>query len=130
MPDRRAWAKYLVALVLFNPLGYPSGYPNGLLARLAELAFPQNTPATQSNCEQPGWFPTGFGLKDHAVFFHGGFTYIMSNYLPTEDRFAYARSLDWCNWEDLEPVFTGRTPGGPDAQAIWAPYVIEEDGTN
>lgn len=79
-------------------------------------------------CSPLGWFPTSFGLKDHTVFQYDGYYYIASIYLPGEQQFAYARSLDLCNWEDLGPILTERTPGDWDAMAIWAPYVFETDG--
>ncbi len=89
-----------------------------------------------SPCEQPGWFPTDFGLKDHAVFWYDGYYYIISTYVSPvstspllQDRFVYARSQDLCAWEELEPVLAERTPGAWDEAAIWAPFVYYEDGT-
>ncbi|MBU0512329.1 MAG: family 43 glycosylhydrolase [Chloroflexi bacterium] len=41
-----------------------------------------------------------------------------------QDRFAYARSMDMCTWDELDPVLATRTPGAWDEQAIWAPYVF------
>jgi hypothetical protein len=86
-------------------------------------------------CDHPGWYPTEFGLKDHHVFWHAGYYYLISIYLPyddpaapAEDRFAYARSLDLCTWETLAPVLPGRVPGTWDEKAIWAPFVHQEAG--
>lgn len=86
-------------------------------------------------CDRPGWFPTDFGLKDHHIFWHEGFYYLVSIYLPfdepsapAEDRFAYARSADLCNWETLAPVLPTRTPDTLDEKAIWAPFVFQEAG--
>jgi hypothetical protein len=88
-----------------------------------------------STCEKKGWFPDDFGLKDHHVFIHDGYYYLISIFVPPgttdpllQDRFAYARSLDLCNWEDLTPVLPNRTPGSWDEAAIWAPYVHQENG--
>jgi hypothetical protein len=79
-------------------------------------------------CEQPGWFPTEFGLKDHTVFWYAGYYYLASINVYADNRFAYGRSLDLCTWETLPPILTTRTPGTWDASAIWAPFVFQEDG--
>ena len=79
-------------------------------------------------CAKPGWFPVDFGLKDHAIFWNAPYYYLISTYLPSEDRFAYARSLDLCNWETLQPVLSYRAPGTWDEYRIWAPFVLEQDG--
>jgi sucrose-6-phosphate hydrolase SacC (GH32 family) len=84
--------------------------------------------ANSQACSQQGWFPTEFGLKDHSVFWHDGFYYVVANYLPGERQFAYARSQDLCNWEELSPVLSQRTPGTWDERAVWAPFVFEEGG--
>lgn len=102
----------------------------------AGLVAPQYTQAAASQgCLHPGWFPTKFGLKDHAVFWYKGDYYIISTYVSPEDpspilqdRFVYARSKDLCNWEELSPVLAERTPGAWDEAAIWAPFVFYEDG--
>ena len=87
-------------------------------------------------CENPGWFPTEFGLKDHHIFWHAGYYYLVSIYVPpgntdplAQDRFAYARSTDLCEWEDLSPILQTRTPGTWDETAIWAPFVYKENDT-
>jgi hypothetical protein len=84
-------------------------------------------------CDNPGWFPVDFGLKDHHIFWHTGYYYLISIYLPygsppqpAEDRFVYARSQDLCTWENLAPVLPNRPPGGWDEKAIWAPFVFQE----
>ena len=53
-------------------------------------------------CEHPGWFPEDFGLKDHTVFWYAGYYYLMSNYINPETKFAYARSTDFCTWEERQ----------------------------
>ena len=75
-----------------------------------------------------GWFPTEFGLKDHTVFWYDGYYYLASIYLDSQDRFAYARSVDLCNWDDLFPILTEHTLGEWDEMNIWSPYVYEESG--
>jgi hypothetical protein len=79
-------------------------------------------------CDKPGWFPESFGLKDHSVFWYEGFYYLIANYIPGEKYFAYGRSSDFCNWEDLTPVLADRELNGWDRIAVWAPFVVEEDG--
>jgi predicted GH43/DUF377 family glycosyl hydrolase len=81
------------------------------------------------NCEKPGWFPTEFGLKDHHVFWYDEYYYLVSIYVPRENRFAYARTQDFCDWEDMTPIMAERTRGEWDEGAIWAPFVLEEEGT-
>lgn len=87
------------------------------------------TRGPESPCETLGWFPDEFGLKDHTLFLYDGYYYLMSTYLPWEDRFAYARSLDLCNWEIQQPVLRQRAWGAWDEWRIWSPFVYEEDGT-
>ena len=84
--------------------------------------------AVDADCDPLGWFPTAFGLKDHAVFTYDGYTYIAATSVPNETRFAYARSLDLCHWEELSNILTVRTAGAPDELVIWAPFVYEESG--
>jgi hypothetical protein len=90
---------------------------------------PSVLPVVQTlKCEQPGWDPSGFGLKDHAVFTFDGYYYIVSIQLPGEAAFAYARSADLCNWEDLGPILKTRITGEWDESMVWAPSVWEENG--
>ena len=77
-------------------------------------------------CEPLGWNPSEFGLKDHSIFIFDGIYYLVSIYLPGEKFFAYARSSDLCNWEDLTPVLKYRL-SDEDRLAIWAPFVFEEN---
>ena len=79
------------------------------------------------DCDPLGWFPEDFGLKDHTVFIYDGYYYLASIYLPGEQKFAYARSQDLCHWEDLSPILDQRT-GVWDAEQVWAPSVLEENG--
>lgn len=79
-------------------------------------------------CANPGWRPSGYGLKDHTVFWYNGYYYLASISVPDETHFAYARSMDLCTWEDLGPILASRTPGGWDEMVIWAPFVYQENG--
>lgn len=79
-------------------------------------------------CEQPGWFPEDFGVKDHTLFWYNGYYYIAANYIVGEKQFAYARSLDLCTWETLEAILDERLAGSWDEKAIWSPYVYVEAG--
>lgn len=85
--------------------------------------------AGAQSCEQPGWFPTEFGLMDHSIFWFDGYYYLVSIHLYPDDRFAYARSTDLCNWENLSPVLGMRNPGSWDEMKIWSPFVTEQGGT-
>jgi predicted GH43/DUF377 family glycosyl hydrolase len=89
------------------------------VAQTTSYAFP---------CDQPGWFPTGYGLKDHTIFWYDNYYYVMANYIPGETFFAYGRSMDMCNWENLNPVLDVRIPGNWDEMAVWSPFVYEEAG--
>lgn len=87
--------------------------------------------ATSEACSPRGWAPQEFGLKDHTIFWYNGAYYLASIYLTTsryEDRFAYARSVDLCSWEELDPILTERQTDTWDEFRIWAPFVFEEDG--
>lgn len=82
----------------------------------------------QSDCEPLGWFPEDFGLKDHSIFWYQGAYYLVSIYIPGEKQFAYGRSDDLCEWEDLSPVLADRIPESWDSKLIWSPFVLEDDG--
>ncbi len=98
-------------------------------AIVTTVSVPKSIPEESSACSPMGWFPTTFGLKDHAVFHFNGYTYIASNYIPGEKKFAYARSQDFCNWEELAPILTNRVDNAPDEASVWAPHVVVKDGT-
>jgi hypothetical protein len=89
--------------------------------------IPRSEPDS-NGCDRMGWYPEEFGLKDHSVFWYDGYYYLVSIYLPDEKKFAYARSKDLCNWEDLGPILDIRVPGSWEELAIWAPYVWQENG--
>jgi beta-xylosidase len=74
-------------------------------------------------------------LKDHTIFKYRDYYYLASIeiHLPTlNDRgeydFAYARTRDFCNWEDLGNILGEGKPHNGDEQYVWAPYVFEENG--
>lgn len=123
--------RILVLLLLFLVSGWSplvrrasssGNMPRGVLTAPVGVSPP---------CEQPGWFPDGFGLKDHTVFWHDGSYYIASIYLGNdgyEDQFAYAASPDLCQWSDLGGILEERPSGDWDEFRIWAPFVYNEDG--
>jgi len=121
--------KHRLIMLLFLLLGsiLGCGKPKIILA---------NKPQKVVECDKPGWFPEDFGLKDHSIFIYDGYYYLISIYVPldtddplAQDRFAYARSTDFCTWEQLDYVLANRVPGTRDEASIWAPYVFEEDDT-
>ena len=81
-----------------------------------------------AECDPLGWFPEDFGLKDHSVFWFDGYYYLVAIYVPRQNQFAYARSVDLCVWDEMTPILTEHSPGSWDEAAIWAPYVWEEGG--
>ncbi len=74
-------------------------------------------------------------LKDHTLFFYDNFYYIASIHLPRSEgqfkdrHFVYARTRDFCTWEDLGIILEPGPKGAPDEGGIWAPYVIREGDT-
>ena len=98
-----------------------------LIGWLIGFSYTWQEPAAD-RCDRMGWFPNDFGLKDHAVFFYDGHYYLVSNFIPGEKKFAYARSVDLCTWEEMSTILGTRTPGTWDEAAVWAPYVWEENG--
>jgi hypothetical protein len=100
---------------------------------IAGAVFPYHSSAQQPapDCLPKGWAVEGGRLKDHTVFTHDGWYYLVSTYISLghyEDRFAYARSTDLCNWENLGPILTERIRWTWDEFAVWAPFVLEEEG--
>jgi hypothetical protein len=96
--------------------------------RQGQQSIPARAAAFSTGCEPMGWFPSDFGMKDHTVFIFDGFYYIAAIRRPAEYIFAYGRSADLCNWEDLGTVIDRRTLGEWDGWAIWAPFVLEDNG--
>lgn len=80
-------------------------------------------------CDPLGWFPSDLSLKDHSVFWYDGAYYIVAINVDQQDHFAYARSTDFCNWEDLTPILSTRPPGSWEERYVWAPFVYAEGGT-
>ncbi len=107
------WILFAVLLAIVGVL-ILSGQPSNALA---------------DTCSRLGWFPDDFGLKDHHLFWFDGYYYLISNYLPGESRFAYARSADFCHWERLADVLpVEASVAGENLKAVWAPFVHFEDG--
>jgi hypothetical protein len=96
--------------------------------RQVEQPLLTNAGASRTWCDQLGWKPTDFGLKDHSVFLFDGFYYIASIRTPDEKAFVYARSTDLCNWDDLGAIIDERIRGEWDETYVWAPFVLEENG--
>ena len=59
---------------------------------------------------------------------YDGYYYLISNYIPNEYFFSYARSTDLCDWEDLTPILDQRENEW-ESLAVWAPFVYEEEGS-
>ena len=98
----------LILRTVVNLLGPDSVLPASLSA--TNRAAPETAPP----CDQFGWFPEDFGLKDHTVFWHDGLYYIASIYLADEgheEQFAYGTSPDLCQWTDLGGILHERQAG-------------------
>jgi hypothetical protein len=119
---------FAAALALLSILLVRTTYAQAALNFSAPSTPVTNLIATDPPCEQPGWFPENLELKDHSVFWYNGYYYIVSISLPDETSFAYGRSSDLCNWEQLPSILTERTPGTWDERFIWAPSVYMENG--
>lgn len=112
----------------------PGGVPDPTAAQpaAAQPPSPAEPPVTAAvtaftpPCDKPGWFPQEVRLKDHHVFWYKGSFYLVSIDASNETRFAYARSQNLCEWQELTPILEERSPGGPDDHAIWAPHVYRE----
>lgn len=114
---------FLFFIILGSVFEYGNAKPDHMTALLQEV-----------DCEKLGWFPEGFGLKDHSIFLYDGYYYLISISVPddtidpfAQEHFAYARSTDLCTWEQLDNVLSTRIPDTPDENAIWAPFVYVED---
>jgi beta-xylosidase len=73
-------------------------------------------------------------LKDHTLFEYADDYYLVTTQITLplqterdEYTFGYARTRDFCTWEHLSPALVAA--GDEVEQYIWAPHVIEEDGT-
>lgn len=81
-------------------------------------------------CYSNHWRPQDTLLKDHSLFRYNDFYYLVSIHIPTEpnaphaQHFAYARTKDFCSWEDLGTILELGPAGAPDEAQIWAPHVI------
>lgn len=99
----------------------------------ATALSPQFT--TKPACYTPLQIPN-IRLKDHTLFQYDGTYYIISTSinLPTTDErgeyhFYGARTNDFCTWEHMGNVLSYGETGDADEAYVWAPYVIEEQGT-
>ncbi len=104
-----------------------------LISLTPEPAHPVHA-ATAQLCEQP-WSVPNTNLKDQTVFEFAGMYYIASISSSASDprggetTFAYARTADFCSWEQLGSVLGVGAPGAADDTALWAPYVLPVGGT-
>lgn len=104
----------------------------GLIAGVAALRPPAPAAAP---CRAPLALPA-VKLKDHSLFAFAGWYYLVSIRidLPAADergelRFAYARTRDFCAWEELASPLGHGAPGEPDEAYVWAPHVIQVGDT-
>jgi hypothetical protein len=94
------------------------------------VSHAQNEAPSPPLCWNKAWRPEGVGLKDHALFRFDGYYYLIAIPLPKsveappEQTFAYARTKDFCTWENLGTVLRVGAPGSPDETQIWAPHVL------
>jgi beta-xylosidase len=93
----------------------------------SELASP--------SCFRP-WSLPRTKLKDHTVFRYGDdyFVAAIQVHPPAPDGrgeyyFAYARTSDFCSWDNLGTILGPGAPGDADESYIWAPHVVEHAGT-
>jgi Glycosyl hydrolases family 43 len=124
----RTW---LILIILVCGLLFIIALGMGSRGRALASGFTSKPTAThRAWCDQFGWAPTGFGLKDHTIFRFDGAYYIVSIRTPKEmeTAFVYARSTDLCNWEELGVILSDRIRGEWDESYVWAPFVLEENG--
>lgn len=93
-------------------------------------ANPQTT-SDPPTCRTP-YRLDGALLKDHTIFSYAGWYYLVSIRIDLprtddrgEERFAAARTRDFCEWETLDTPLAHGTPGDPDEAYVWAPFVMQ-----
>ncbi|MGB0386733.1 MAG: family 43 glycosylhydrolase [Ardenticatenaceae bacterium] len=101
-------------------------------SRLPDRAF---SAPDLSSCDER-WVVPQTKLKDHTFFHFEDYFYFVaiSIELPAQDdrgeyTFAYARTQDFCTWENLGFILGPGAEGSPDESYIWAPHVIQEGDT-
>jgi len=121
MPSFRRLAQILIILLILLGSG-------GLKSHRSSLP----SPLAGATCSTPWSLPQA-RLKDHSLFAYQNYFYLVSIKiaLPAQDErgeytFAYARTKDFCTWENLGTVLTFGAAGAADEAYIWAPYVIQE----
>jgi hypothetical protein len=80
------------------------------------------------------WTVPQIRLKDHTFFEYEGDFYFASIVLSNksslyEKTFAYARTSDFCSWQNRGFILKVGREGSADEFRIWAPYVIQEGDT-
>ena len=78
--------------------------------------------STTPACENPGWFPTNFGLKDHHIFWHDGYSYLISIYVPPDDSSPFV--------QDRFPTHDQRICANGNNSISYCQSVSPADGTN
>jgi hypothetical protein len=88
-----------------------------------------------SFCYNQVWRPANALLKDHALFRYDGYYYLIAIQIPLDPQqpegqtFVYARTRDFCAWEDLGTVLGVGPAGSADEAQIWAPHVVSFGAT-
>lgn len=82
------------------------------------------------------WSIPWIKLKDHTFFEYEGYHYFLATSLPLRGNdgrdgktLAYARTQDFCTWENLGYILERGPAASADDTDIWAPHVIAEGGT-
>lgn len=108
-----------------------------LLLLAVTTGLPFSTPLLQAQtsvkCDNR-WTVPQIRLKDHTFFEYDGYFYFASIASSTqsdfhEKAFAYARTSDFCSWENKGFILKIGAEGSADEFRIWAPYVIQEGDT-
>lgn len=124
---------FLISLFRYLGLFVAIFFLIGITSRV-HSHFTFSTPPL-SSCDGQ-WVVPQTKLKDHTFFeFEGHFYFVaISIELPAQDErgeytFAYARTVDFCTWENLGFILGPGAEGSPDESYIWAPHVIQEGST-
>ena len=127
----------LVALGAYAPLQVAQAAEPALTIRLtSSISRAGNIPLpVEPSCYTPFVLPN-VRLKDHSLFTFAGWYYLVAIRIdlpePTnrgELSFAYARTRDFCTWEELATPLRHGAPGDADEAYIWAPHVIQVGDT-
>jgi len=137
--------RYLLVLVLVTQIigmadqDQAAGFGQSETAQAMQSANPSSahgSPALAATfCHTPFALPQ-VKLKDHSLFAFEGWYYLVATRidLPAlndrgEFQFAYARTRDFCTWEELATPLRHGGPGDADEAYVWAPHVITVGNT-